>query len=435
MYKFLSKDFFYYSITLLPLTYLIGIFITEIFVMLVILFFLVKNRDLSYFKDIKFIFLFFIAIYIGLNGFFQIESNLNLSSIFYFRLIFFSLAVLFCLNYYESVKKKNIIFYIYFIVILFVLSDAFFQFLSGKNLLGYKIINNRISGIFGSELILGSFLFKIIPIITWLIFYTDFNIRNNRKKLIFFFSFYILVIFLTGERTSLGLTILFFILVIILLKPLRKIFVISSFNLVILVFIISILNLGKTDPINRIFVKTYNEFTIGFDQVYTKKKYKDVLINNSVTKKIKIEKNFLFFSKDHNGHFTLAYELFKSSPVFGVGPKGFRSFCRKVDYNPKIGMCTTHPHNFLVQIASETGLVGLSIYCYIIFFLIYKLSLLLKRKDLKNDRLSLIVITIGILVNLFPFFPSGNFFNNWISIIIYYNVGIYLYTYKKYFLT
>ena len=48
-----------------------------------------------------------------------------------------------------------------------------------------------------------------------------------------------------------------------------------------------------------------------------------------------------------------------------------------------------------------------------------------------KNKLSLIIISIGIIVNLFPFLPSGNFFNNWISIINYYFLGIYFYSYNK----
>ena len=43
------------------------------------------------------------------------------------------------------------------------------------------------------------------------------------------------------------------------------------------------------------------------------------------------------------------------------------------------------------------------------------------------------IISIGLILNLFPFIPSGNFFNNWLSLMIYFNLGLYLYTYKKIF--
>ena len=37
-------------------------------------------------------------------------------------------------------------------------------------------------------------------------------------------------------------------------------------------------------------------------------------------------------------------------------------------------------------------------------------------------------LIVGILISLWPFSPSGNFFNNWLSIIYYLPVGFILYT-------
>ena len=85
-----------------------------------------------------------------------------------------------------------------------------------------------------------------------------------------------------------------------------------------------------------------------------------------------------------------------------------------------------HPHNFLVQIVSETGIIGFILYSFAILFIIYKLIKCQKINTSSKNKLSLIIISIGIIVNLFPFLPSGNFFNNWISIINYYFLGIYL---------
>ena len=85
MNNLLIKNFLYYSIILLPFTYIFGIFITELFLSLIIIFFFIKNRNTEYFFDKKFIFLLLISLYIGLNGFFQIDDNLRVSSIFHFH--------------------------------------------------------------------------------------------------------------------------------------------------------------------------------------------------------------------------------------------------------------------------------------------------------------------------------------------------------------
>ena len=85
MLKPQKKNFFYYFLILLPFTYLVGIVITEVFVFLITLFFLINNRDIAYFKDKKFILLFLISIYICLNALIQIDDNLKISSLFQCR--------------------------------------------------------------------------------------------------------------------------------------------------------------------------------------------------------------------------------------------------------------------------------------------------------------------------------------------------------------
>ena len=146
-------------------------------------------------------------------------------------------------------------------------------------------------------------------------------------------------------------------------------------------------------------------------------------------------KNFfdslVVFSDDHQNHYLLALKLFKEKPIIGNGPKGFRNYCRNVKYDPPVGICSTHPHNLFFQILSELGLVGIFFYLLGIFFLVYKLinSFLFKKKS-RNISL-FFIITIGLLILIFPITPSGNFFNNWISIVNYYYIGIYIYLYNQ----
>ena len=61
---------------------------------------------------------------------------------------------------------------------------------SGKNLLNYEIQSYRISGFFGEELILGSFILKILPI-----FFTFFLIMNNSLTKNISYIFYATIIF------------------------------------------------------------------------------------------------------------------------------------------------------------------------------------------------------------------------------------------------
>ena len=413
----------------LPFTYIIGIAITEFFVTLMILLFLIVNRNIQVYKNKLFIFFLLISFYFSINSIFQIYDNdLRISSIFHFRFALFSLSIFFLIEYSTSdtSKSKKILLGIFMILILLIL-DSFLQFLSGKNIFGFEIKNDRVSGIFDDELILGSFLLKVFPLTIWLIYFSNFEISKYKNLLIIFFSMYIITVYLSGERTSLFLIFLATILFMFYLHNLRTI-LLKSF-LIFLLFVMStfITNFGKSDPFNRIFIKTFNQITNNF---YTKR---DIQLDKKdlgdMTKDLK--QNIQIFSTDHNGHYLLAYYLFKQAPIFGKGPEGFRYYCRKVEYNSKIGICSTHPHNIFMQLLSETGLIGIFFYLFGLIFVIFSLLKIYKKNiDLKN-KYNFYIVSIAIIINFFPLLPSGNFFNNWISIISYYYIGIYIYSYRK----
>lgn len=165
---------------------------------------------------------------------------------------------------------------------------------------------------------------------------------------------------------------------------------------------------------------------------YNKKKEQS--LTNSKVKKNEVIKNLKVFSSDHQGHYILAYELFKKNIFFGIGPKGFRYYCRSVNYNPPKGICSTHPHNFLVQIISETGLLGLLFYFFGFMFIVINIFKSYSKNVDVYKKNCFLVISIALVVNFFPFVPNGNFFNNWISITSFYYIGIYLYSYRRIFL-
>ena len=74
-----------------------------------------------------------------------------------------------------------------FMILILVILDSFLQFLSGKNIIGFEIKDNRVSGIFDDELILGSFLLKVFPFTIWLIYFSNFEISKYKNLLIIFF--------------------------------------------------------------------------------------------------------------------------------------------------------------------------------------------------------------------------------------------------------
>ena len=123
--------------------------------------------------------------------------------------------------------------------------------------------------------------------------------------------------------------------------------------------------------------------------------------------------------------------MFKEKPLVGHGAKMFRFYCSKEENFVDRNACTTHPHNFYAQMLAETGIFGFIILmgifistCYFfvknIYFRIYK-----KRQLITDQSICLLSFYF---MTLFPLLPSGNFFNNWLSIIIYYPLSFLIYT-------
>ena len=76
----------------------------------------------------------------------------------------------------------------------------------------------------------------------------------------------------------------------------------------------------------------------------------------------------LFFSTS-SGTFNSCKKFISRKYNFWSRPKGFRHFCTIVDYDPKEGICSIHPHNILAQTLSELGLIGLFFYLTFLIFL------------------------------------------------------------------
>ena len=121
-------------------------------------------------------------------------------------------------------------------------------------------------------------------------------------------------------------------------------------------------------------------------------------------------------------------ETIKLNPLFGGGIRSYRNF------SPG---CSTHPHNYYVEIISDLGAVGL----LILLFFIYKLFFPLLKKYYSNDfylKSNLKKITPVFLILVLEFFPfrsSGSFFttNNATVIFILFAILVSFYNknYKK----
>ena len=91
--------------------------------------------------------------------------------------------------------------------------------------------------------------------------------------------------------------------------------------------------------------------------------------------------------------------------------------------------CSTHPHNIYLQFLSELGLFGFIFIIYILIILIkFHINNFNKIFIINDERYNFkICLLSSFLISLWPVIPSGNFFNNWLSIIMFLPVGFLLY--------
>ena len=145
-----------------------------------------------------------------------------------------------------------------------------------------------------------------------------------------------------------------------------------------------------------------------------------------------------FFSIQHQLIYTTSLKIIKDNYIFGIGPKNFRIICN--DYKTFSNLdrsengCSTHPHNTYLQLWAESGLLSflfIVIFYLAIFFYVFKIII---RKNLfksSNSNITFELFLISILINLWPLVPTGNFFNNWLSIIYYLPFGFILFKYLE----
>ena len=88
---------------------------------------------------------------------------------------------------------------------------------------------------------------------------------------------------------------------------------------------------------------------------------------------IKIFENDIYyvFSVMHFNHYLSAIEIFKDNKLFGIGPKNYRKICKNEKYYLNEFSCSTHPHNYFIQILAETGLIGLFLFSIIYLSFLY----------------------------------------------------------------
>tara|TARA_Y100001935_G_scaffold253109_1_gene258486 strand:- start:2788 stop:4116 length:1329 start_codon:yes stop_codon:yes gene_type:complete len=408
---------------LFPILLSLSIFLADLFasmsaLIVIVLFFLKEDRKIIFQIKIElcYFLIFYFLILISLFFSTSFEKSF-LPSFFYFRYFLFVIGIYYLLKKYTFFI--NIFFYSLIFSFATISLDAMVQYLLGYNFLGYKTGMDPtpyVTGFFNDEKKLGSYFVRLLPLFLSLFFFL--NLKKFPSYIILISGFFI---FLSSERTAL---FLYFVVLLFYLSIIK-----NKFKFLLITSLIIITTFSFNEKLKYKYVN-YTLKQLGFIETKWNENYKG--------KK-------RYFSKEHEDLSLTAFTIFKDNFWNGSGIKTFYDTCnlykiqeeqnqiRYLDYlnrDNKI-TCSTHPHNTYLQILSEMGVLG---FLFIfIFFLktLYKNIGIIINRNFNNIKLCYYFLNVGIVINLFPLIPSGSFFNNWLSLIMFYPLGYWLFIHQK----
>ena len=410
---------------LFPLMFVLGNAAVNFYILFSLFFLLFfKKKILEIIKNNKktSVFIFFSYLYFLCNAIF-IAKNIG-SVIFAFGLVKFIILFFFIKISFANLKDKINQILLYWVFFLFFLTfDAFVQLFSGTNIIGIpsqlisndstfscndslitKLLNNifffnfkscptflitsRLSGFFGTELVIGGFISSFFSILYGATIHSKKIIISN----IFLVSSFFVVLF-SGERMSFIIIVSSIIL-----------FLLANFSIKHFVSFVLLLFLG---------------FFIIYQSPGSSNRYHEI---NRINSKFinNVSSDLPYYSI-----WNLAIYNFKNNIFLGMGIKNFRNSCNTavnknfVESNFGTNACKNHTHNLYLEILTETGLVGMFIFLFVFFNIFFKT---LKIYLLNRGNCIAVASLISIVVILNPLKVSGAIFSTFYGSLFFFIV-------------
>ena len=378
----------------MPIFLLTGPFIPDFVIASTSLFIILFFRDelFNLIKEEK-IFIFFILFWLCmvLSSIFSDNPLYSLkSSFFYFRFIFFSVAVFYLISLKPQILEK----FLYFLKLsIYILCAAsIFEFIFEHNIFLQDKPSYRLTGTFGDEQIVGSFISKMLPIILSIFLYLK---KKFNMETFFLLGLSLIIGILSNERGAIFYIICFFVFFITIFPGLKFKDKFLYYLLTIITFLVILFSVEETR-------KRLVDLTLSQAGIW-------ILESQSVADFQGYSKSdrLHFQSAAHETHIITALKMFKDNPILGVGPKMFRKKCDDPKFYISSTSCTTHPHNILAQILAETGIIGLSFFIVAIIYILKQFYLAIKYR-FKYDA----YLLTSKLCLIFFFFTKFIFFNS-----------------------
>jgi len=444
-YLFLNLVFGFF-----PISFIIGTLIVNlnllVFCCLGIYYLKSKIITTKFNFSIKIIFLFFLLVFfstslsLGRTLYFEGYEAANFSrfvkSILFFRFFLF-LIIIYLLN------KFNILRFKYFFLTsafasAFISLDIIYQYFFGMNIIGIE--NNapdpyygkialgkfatRNSSFFGDEFIAGGFIQRFA---FFAIFFIILTLRNNNYTK--FISTVLLIcilgagILFSGNRMPFVSFLFGLLLTSFFNLKIKKILFVGLVALLILLKLVISSNEEYKNLYHSFYGKVKNVVITPFKNkkgTFILAKIKETQIGEEKPMGQKTIFTEVRFVSPHKRLFLTALDTWKLNKIFGNGIKSFREDCAKIDGvglpedligGKKQRLCSNHPHNYYLEILTETGIVGLiTIFIIASFFavLVFKNFKLIKEINFSN--FIFLSAIISLILEAQPLKTTGSLF-------------------------
>ena len=393
-----SKNYFFldWVIFLLPISIIIGNAAININCLIIIILFcvniFVKKVNLIKNTQTKILFFLFL-LFFSLNIYFSVHLQISLISfIGIIKYALLSLAIIYCCKNIEDFMYKFS--KLILIILILVGLDTLLQFFIGADIFGYTLRSNhgvRLSGPFGDEYIVGSYMSKFGLIG---LFYLN---RGKKIYEFLYLTFIIGIVILSNERSA-SILCLASIIIYFILNPSFKIKTKITYFIGLMALIFTLFNIN-TQLKDHYVKRTAQQFGNADNADYQHRSFKD---------------------SRWGAHFLTAIEISKNNIILGSGLHTFRIECRNKKYEIIDSVrfkerCNTHPHNIYFEIWSELGTL------FFIFFIIFILYFLFKLFKIyffnkKYQQEAAIVISLYSML-FFPIQTTGSLFSTWNGVI------------------
>jgi len=400
-----------------PISFILGSLILNLNLFLLIivsLLFIYKSK--YYFKlNYSNVFLTLFFTFIIFTSFINIESNNYdnaIKSIFLLRfLILYFIIELLLIN--NKLDLKNF-FIISLTFTVFVSLDVIFQYIFGYDIFGYLPWDGMIAGPFEHEAIAGSFIqrFALFSIFASIFL---FNKKNINNKILFFVILLLLVgTFLASNRMSLVLLIGSLFIIFFIYKKIRTVLFLSLLSFITIAAIL----INNDATLKKKYQHMYKRFFV--KQVEQKE---DNLVSES---KSSSNKKVNLYSSYHFRIYTTVIKSWQNKPLLGQGHKSFRTKCRNIVEKNENLSCSTHAHNYHLQILHDFGIIGILLISTFVFMFLFKVIKKFKQYKFWKENYFLYIIPIitTIIIEIWPVKSSGDILTTWNGTLVWLIVAL-----------